>query len=125
MLHSLTVKLGLVCRLEAVIGLAPAPDTRKTKRQKGAMQKTRIHMGRMALVLLVTLLMPLIIGVLLDLLLETSPWITVTMAIVSLPISAFFVVRQGLSEMQQVIDTTAPPVEADSLTSLPEQSQQR
>lgn len=88
------------------------------------MQKTRIHMGRMALVLLVTLLMPLIIGVLLDLLLETSPWITVSMAIISLPVSAFFVVRQGLFEMQQVIDTTTSPAETETMTSLPEQSQQ-
>ncbi len=83
------------------------------------MQKTRIHLGRMALVLLVTLLMPLIIGVLLDLLLSTTPWVTVVMACISLPISAFFVVRQGLWEMRQVIDTVAP-AETDTMTSLPE-----
>lgn len=72
------------------------------------MQNRRVHIGRMSFVLLVTLILPLIIGVLLDLLIETLPWITVAMAVVSLPIAAFFVVRQGLWEMSRVIDDAAP-----------------
>lgn len=72
------------------------------------MQNRRVHIGRMSFVLLVTLILPLIIGVLLDLLIETLPWITVSMAVVSLPIAAFFVVRQGLWEMSRVIDDVAP-----------------
>lgn len=71
------------------------------------MQNRRVHIGRMSFVLLVTLILPLIIGVLLDLLFETR-WITVAMAVVSLPIAAFFVVRQGLWEMSRVIDDAAP-----------------
>ncbi len=118
-----TLFYGKIC--SGAHSVSPVPDTiRVMNGSKGSMQKTRIHMGRMTLVLLVTLLMPLIIGVLLDLLLETSPWVTVGMAVVSLPVSAFFVVRQGLFEMQRVIDTTTPPAEADTMTSLPEQSQQ-
>lgn len=91
------------------------------------MQNKRVHMGRMTFVLLVTLIMPLIIGVLLDLLLETSPWVTVAMGIVSLPLAAFFVVRQGLYEMQRVIDANAPETsmaEADNMNPVPAQSQQ-
>ena len=40
------------------------------------MPKTRVHVGRMSLVLLVTLIMPLIIGGLVDVLTETFPWVT-------------------------------------------------
>lgn len=72
------------------------------------MANTRVNVGRMTLVLLVTLIMPLIIGVCLDLLVETSPWITVSLGILSLPVSAFFVVRQGKHEMERVIEAVAP-----------------
>lgn len=90
------------------------------------MPQTRVRIGRMAFVMLVTLFMPLIIGVLLDLLIETTPWITVGMAIVSLPIAAFFVVRQGLSEMQRVTDAAAPedPAGTDHLEPVSSPSQQ-
>ncbi len=72
------------------------------------MAHIRVNVGRMTLVLLVTLIMPLIIGVCLDLLIESTPWITVGMSILSLPISAFFVVRQGKYEMERVIEAVAP-----------------
>ena len=90
------------------------------------MPKTRVHVGRMSLVLLVTLIMPLIIGGLVDVLTETFPWVTIGFAVVSLPIAAFFVVRQGLAEMEQVIDANAPAAPAEPLAgaSLPTQSRQ-
>lgn len=80
----------------------------KSDSDRGLMQNRRVHVGRMSFVLLVTLILPLMIGVLLDLLFETTPWITIALAIVSLPIAAFFVVRQGLWEMSRVIDDAAP-----------------
>ena len=88
------------------------------------MAKTRVNVRRMTLVLLVTLIMPLIIGVCLDLLIETFPWITVSMGIVSLPFSAFFVVRQGKYEMEQVIEAVAPAASPTVLTSDSTNSQQ-
>ena len=90
------------------------------------MPKTRVHVGRMSLVLLVTLIMPLIIGGLVDVLTGTFPWVTIGFAVVSLPVAAFFVVRQGLAEMDQVIDANAPAAPADPLAgpSLPTQPRQ-
>lgn len=78
----------------------------------------------MLFVLLVTLIMPLVIGVCLDLLIETSPWITICMGILSLPVSAFFVVRQGRHEMDRVIEAVAPAPDAAALSSDSASSQQ-
>jgi F0F1-type ATP synthase assembly protein I len=88
------------------------------------MTNTRVNVGRMTLVLLVTLIMPLIIGVCLDLLIDTSPWITVCMGIISLPFSAFFVVRQGKYEMERVIEAVAPEQSPTALSSDSINSQQ-
>ena len=88
------------------------------------MTNTRVNVGRMTLVLLVTLIMPLIIGIFLDLLIDTSPWITVSMGIISLPISAFFVVRQGKYEMERVIEAVAPEQSPPALSTDSFKSQQ-
>lgn len=114
----------LDCPMVWLGGVCDFQSRRTSSTNWSVMTNTRVNVGRMTLVLLVTLIMPLIIGVCLDLLLETFPWITVSMGVLSLPVSAFFVVRQGKYEMERVIEAVAPVSSPAALASDPTNPQQ-
>ncbi len=63
-----------------------------------------------------TLVAPVFVALLLDLLLATLPLITMVVAVICIPLATFVVMRAALSELDRVIKEVAPPVQADDDT---------
>ena len=77
------------------------------------MQTTRLNIRRLTISILVSLVLPLLIVVLLDLNLGSTPMLTIVASLILIPISSIIVVRTVLSELDKVIQTVAP-LEIDS-----------
>lgn len=70
---------------------------------------TRIDWRRLGIRLLVTLVLPVLIAVLMDRLLATSPFLTMAVAIICIPVATFVVMRTALLEFDRIIEKVAPP----------------
>jgi hypothetical protein len=77
------------------------------------MQTKRINIRRLTLGVLVSLVLPLVIVVLLDLNLGLTPLLTIVASVVLIPLSSIIVIRSVLSELDRVIQEVAP-LEIDS-----------
>ncbi len=72
------------------------------------MQTKRINIRRLMLSVLVSLVLPFVIVVLLDLNLGLTPLLTIVASVVLIPISSVIVIRSALSELDRVIEEVAP-----------------
>jgi len=72
------------------------------------MQTTRLNIRRLTISILVSLVLPLVIVVLLDLNLGSTPLLTIVASLILIPISSIIVVRTVLSELDKVIQAVAP-----------------
>ena len=72
------------------------------------MQTKRINIRRLTLGVLVSLVLPLVIVVLLDLNLGLTPLLTIVASVVLIPLSSVIVIRSVLSELDRVIQEVAP-----------------
>lgn len=76
-------------------------------------QSTHINFWRLAVTFLVSIAIPLLIGLGLDIVYPSPTPMLMWAAIVSIPIAAFTVSRAVLGEMKRVIDLVAPPQDAE------------
>ena len=71
-------------------------------------QPTRINVSRLFLLLLVCLILPVLMGLLLDILLETTPLITLVVGLFCITLAAIVVVRTATREFERVAQQVAP-----------------
>ncbi len=71
-------------------------------------QPTRINAFRLFLLLLVCLILPVLMGLLLDILLETTPLITLLVGLFSITLAAVVVVRTATREFERIAQQVAP-----------------
>ena len=72
------------------------------------METVRINVRRLAMYVLLTIVMPLTIVILLDIILGWMPILTIVATIILIPLSTVLIVRATLAEMDTVIQTVAP-----------------
>ena len=72
------------------------------------MNPIRIDVRRLVGLLVVTLAVPLLIGVLADVFLGTAPLATIVFGFIAIPLATVLVLRSTLSEFDRVIDQVAP-----------------
>jgi len=72
--------------------------------------QTRVDWRRLTKWLLATLIVPVVLAILLDLLIATLPILTLIMSLICIPVATIFVGRAILSEMDRVLTVLAPKV---------------
>lgn len=78
------------------------------------MQSERINVWRLSVIFVVSVAIPLLVGLGVDVLFPSSISMLMIAGIVSIPIVAFVVSRSVLAEMERVIQLVAPHDAADS-----------
>ena len=74
----------------------------------------RINVRRLSYLLLVCLILPVLMGLLLDILLETTPLFTVSAGLFCIAVASVVVIRTATLEFNRVADEVAPaPAEED------------
>lgn len=78
------------------------------------MDATRIDVRRLVYLLIVTLLLPPLIGAGLDIYFGTVPFFTIGSGVLSIPLATFTVLRSTLTEFNRVVQILAPePIDED------------
>ncbi len=74
------------------------------------LQRDEVHLNirRLALVFLLSTVLPLLVGVSIDIWLGTAPFATIIVGLISIPVSSIIVVRVTLAEFDLMIDKIAP-----------------
>jgi hypothetical protein len=67
-----------------------------------------VNVRRLSKTLFISFLLPLSFALLMDVILGTTPLVTVLGLLVVFPVGGFFVIRAALSEMDKVIQEVAP-----------------
>jgi len=73
-------------------------------------QQVRIDWRRLVKWLLATLIVPVLLAILFDLLIATLPILTLITSLICIPVATIFVSRAILSEMDRVLTVLAPAV---------------
>lgn len=69
---------------------------------------TRINIQRLLYSVITSLVLPLMLAILIDLLSGWFPFVTIGATVIFIPLSTVIVIRAALSEMDQVIQKLAP-----------------
>jgi len=77
------------------------------------MHTTRIDVRRIAKLFAITALLPLLVGVLIDVVFATSPMATIVLGFLAIPLASVLVLRSTLGEFNRVIDQVAPKLELE------------
>ncbi|MCB0116321.1 MAG: hypothetical protein R2873_01805 [Caldilineaceae bacterium] len=72
------------------------------------MSSVRIDLRRLTIVYSAVILIPLVIGLLAELLIDVDFSLIILAGFVSIPLAVFFVVRTALAEMERVVQLVAP-----------------
>ena len=76
----------------------------------------RIDLGRLSRWLFLTLILPMSLAMVFDLILNLQPFLTILAIVVVIPLATFFVVRVVIDELNQVLTTIAPVVAGSPVT---------
>lgn len=77
------------------------------------MSSVRIDLRRLTIVYSAVILIPLVIGLLAELVIDVDFSLIVLAGFVSIPLAVFFVVRTALAEMERVVQLVAPSESED------------
>ena len=73
-----------------------------------------LNVGRLTKLVIFSLVLPVGGAIFADLLLETTPWITIVAAILVIPTASIIVTRASLAELDKIIQEVAPVESVDS-----------
>ena len=63
---------------------------------------------RLTRLVIISLVLPVLVAVVADYLLDTLPWITIMVSLVVIPLSSIVVIRASLVEFDKIIQDVAP-----------------
>ena len=69
----------------------------------------RIHIGRLAMSVLLSLILPMLVVIWVDYNLGLVPWLTIVASLILIPLASVIVIRTTLAEFDRVIELVAPP----------------
>lgn len=72
------------------------------------MREPRLNVRYLTRLIFLLMLLPLGMGVIADLILDLTPFVTIATGIIFIPVASFFVTRASLSELDKVIQTISP-----------------